>query len=77
MGKTSGNPREPAERQAFVRDRQETPSRIGTVDVFAGGEPDGIAMTGEEDPFAEVDTDGFADIVAEFAASEKGGDTRD
>ena len=71
MTETPGNRRHSDERAALARDQQGTPDRVGEVDVFAGHEPDGIAMTGEEDPFAEVDTDGFADIVAEFAATEK------
>lgn len=71
MDESRGDGRHFDERAALARDRQETPDRIGRVDVFAGREPDGIPMTGEEDPLAEVDTDGFADIIAEFAATEK------
>lgn len=71
MSETPGNERQPDERLALARDKQRSPEREGRVDVFAGPEPDGIPMTGEEDPLAEVDTDDFPDIVAEFAATER------
>lgn len=50
--------------------RQGRPPRDGQVDVFAGPEPDGIPMTGEEDPLAEVDDGSFGETVAAFAKSE-------
>ncbi|MBO9622481.1 MAG: hypothetical protein J7500_07195 [Sphingomonas sp.] len=71
MRETPGNERKQDERETLARDRQQPPEKEGRVDALAGREPDGIPMTGEEDPFAEVDTDGFTDIVAEFAASER------
>lgn len=71
MNEAPGNPRHLDERAAFARGKQDTPNRLGKVAVFSGSESDGIAMTGEEDPLAEVDTDGFADIIDEFTATEK------
>src|SRR5687767_5457129 len=59
MNEAPGNPRHRDERAVFAGDQQGTPDRLGRIDVFSGSESDGIAMTGEEDPLAEVDTDGF------------------
>jgi hypothetical protein len=47
------------ERHAHAVDAQGAPPREGRVDALAGDEPDGIPMTGEEDPFVEVE--GFRD----------------
>lgn len=52
-------------------DRQTEPPRDGKPDFLAGHQPDGIPMTGEEDPLCEVDDPGFAESVAAFAASER------
>ena len=57
----------------FSIDRQTSPPRHGAPDFLAGPQPDGIAMTGEEDPFAEVDDPDFAASVAAFVASERSG----
>lgn len=73
MNETPGNGRTADERDALARDQQTPPSREGRVDALAGPEPDDIPMTGEEDPLAEVDTGDFAEVVAEFAASERRG----
>lgn len=72
MNETPGNDTAD-ERDALARDRQTPPSREARVDALAGSEPDDIPMTGEEDPLAEVDTGDFAEVVAEFAASERRG----
>ena len=71
MNETQGNGRDPLERSVLACDKQNAPPREGRVDALAGSEPDGIPITGEEDPFAEVDSGDFAEVVAEFAATEK------
>lgn len=75
---TANPPRErtEAERRAHAVDTQQPLPREGRVDALAGVDPDGIPMTGEEDPFVEVegfstpaaaaaDTDPEADAEAE------------
>jgi len=52
-------------------DRQGPPPRDGEVDALAGRQPDGIPMTGEEDPLAEVSEGDFSAVVAAFAKSEQ------
>lgn len=52
-------------------DRRGPPPRDGKSDFLARLDPDGIPMTGEEDPLAEVDHLTFAPIAAEFVASER------
>ena len=55
----------------MARNRQGPPPRDGEADFLAGPDPDGIQMTGEEDPLAEVDHHAFATIAAEVVASER------
>ncbi|WP_139810144.1 hypothetical protein [Sphingomonas azotifigens] len=43
------------ERHAHAVDAQGAPPRDGRVDALAGEDPDGIPMTGEEDPFVETE----------------------
>lgn len=43
------------ERHAHAVDAQSAPPRDGRVDALAGEDPDGIPMTGEEDPFVEAE----------------------
>jgi len=61
----------PDEKRSGAADPQAAPPRKGQVDSLAGPMPDGIPMTGEEDPLAEVDDAVFAPVVAEFVASER------
>lgn len=44
-----------AERHAHEVDAQGAPPRDGRVDALAGEDPDGIPMTGEEDPYVEAE----------------------
>ncbi|WP_333573355.1 hypothetical protein [Sphingomonas sp.] len=44
-----------AERHAHEIDAQGAPPRDGRLDALAGEDPDGIPMTGEEDPFVETE----------------------
>ncbi|PVX27944.1 hypothetical protein [Sphingomonas pokkalii] len=48
--------------------RQPLP-REGRVDALAGPQPDGIPMTGEEDPLVEVEQ--FSEAVRRFSESER------
>ncbi|SFK33646.1 hypothetical protein SAMN03159338_3923 [Sphingomonas sp. NFR04] len=43
------------ERHAHEVDAQGAPPRDGRLDALAGDDPDGIPMTGEEDPCVEVE----------------------
>ncbi|OAN66202.1 hypothetical protein [Sphingomonas sp. TDK1] len=43
------------ERHAHQVDAQGAPPRDGRVDALAGKDPDGIPMTGEEDPYVEAE----------------------
>ena len=61
----------PDKKKSGAADPQAAPPRKGQVDSLAGPMPDGIPMTGEEDPLAEVDDAVFAPVVAEFVASER------
>lgn len=47
------------ERRAHTVDAQHRLPREGRVDALAGTDADGIPLTGEEDPFVEVE--GFRD----------------
>lgn len=47
------------ERHAHVVDAQHRLPREGQIDALAGTDADGIPLTGEEDPFVEVE--GFRD----------------
>lgn len=56
------------EQHAHEVDAQGAPPREGRVDALAGDDPDGIPMTGEEDPYVEVEqlaTDADKDAEAE------------
>jgi glycyl-tRNA synthetase beta chain len=52
-------------------DRQGRTEYDGTSHPFAGGQPDGIPQTGEEDPLVEVEQGEFTAAVAEFAKGER------
>lgn len=45
-----------AERRAHAVDAQQRLPREGRVDALAGTDADGIPLTGEEDPFVEVES---------------------
>lgn len=68
---TPGNPRHQDEVANQAVDRQGTTEQDGTAHPFAGGQPDGIPQTGEEDPLVEVEQGAFTDSVAAFARSER------
>jgi glycyl-tRNA synthetase beta chain len=68
---TPGNLRFQDEEANQAVDRQGTPEHDGTPHPFAGGQPDGIPQTGEEDPLVEVEQGAFTDSVAAFAKSER------
>ena len=52
-------------------DRQGRTEYDGTSHPFAGGQPDGIPQTGEEDPLVEVEQGEFTAAVAAFAKGER------
>nr|WP_317893078.1 glycine--tRNA ligase subunit beta [uncultured Sphingomonas sp.] len=68
---TPGNLRHQDEEANQAVDRQGTPEHDGTAHPFAGGQPDGIPQTGEEDPLVEVEQGEFTGSVAAFARSER------
>jgi glycyl-tRNA synthetase beta chain len=68
---TPGNPRFQDEEANQAVDRQSTTEHDGTSHPFAGGQPDGIPQTGEEDPLVEVDQGEFTASVAAFGRSER------
>ncbi|RXZ32253.1 hypothetical protein EO081_10780 [Sphingomonas desiccabilis] len=68
---TPGNLRFQDEEANQAVDRQGTTEHDGTSHPFAGGQPDGIPQTGEEDPLVEVEQGAFTDSVAAFARSER------
>jgi len=43
MNEAPGNPRHRDERAVFARDQQDTPDRLGRIDVFSGSESAGFA----------------------------------
>lgn len=59
MTATSPSDRTETERRAHQVDAQHRLPREGQVDALAGTDVDGIPLTGEEDPFVEVE--GFRD----------------
>jgi glycyl-tRNA synthetase beta chain len=68
---TPGNLRFQDEEANQAVDRQGTTEHDGTSHPFAGGQPDGIPQTGEEDPLVEVDQGEFTASVAAFGRSER------
>ncbi|WP_241211685.1 glycine--tRNA ligase subunit beta [Sphingomonas sp. ABOLF] len=68
---TPGNLRHQDEEANQAVDRQGTTEHDGTAHPFAGGQPDGIPQTGEEDPLVEVEQGEFTGSVAAFARSER------
>jgi glycyl-tRNA synthetase beta chain len=68
---TPGNLRHQDEEANEAVDRQGTTEHDGTSHPFAGGQPDGIPQTGEEDPLVEVDQGAFTASVAAFGRSER------
>jgi glycyl-tRNA synthetase beta chain len=68
---TPGNLRHQDEVANQAVDRQGTTEHDGTSHPFAGGQPDGIPQTGEEDPLVEVEQGEFTGSVAAFARSER------
>jgi glycyl-tRNA synthetase beta chain len=68
---TPGNLRHQDEEANQAIDRQGTTEHDGTAHPFAGGQPDGIPQTGEEDPLVEVEQGEFTESVAAFARSER------
>lgn len=59
MTTTPPSDRTDVERHAHEVDAQHRLPREGRVDALAGSDADGIPLTGEEDPFVEVE--GFRD----------------
>jgi glycyl-tRNA synthetase beta chain len=68
---TPGNLRHQDEEANQAVDRQGVTQHDGTSHPFAGGQPDGIPQTGEEDPLVEVDQGAFTASVAAFGRSER------
>jgi glycyl-tRNA synthetase beta chain len=68
---TPGNLRFQDEEANQAVDQQGTTEHDSTAHPFAGGQPDGIPQTGEEDPLVEVEQGEFTGSVAAFARSER------
>lgn len=72
MTENPSHERKDDEQRTHAVDAQQPLPREGRVDALAGPQPDGIPMTGEEDPLVEVEQ--FSDAVRCFSASERGKD---